>query len=894
MNGLMKKSAAVLLTAMLALGSTPAYVGVSAPSFAISASADSITDVSIGTWADLAYEVNRLSVGDVLNVNVTADLVAPANADTIVVPENALVKINLNNHKLNRNLSAAVNDGYVIKVSSFGELEIKNGTVTGGNNAYAEEGVEGEGVRQISGNGGGIVCESFGCLYLDNVIVSGNKAYNGAGVWIDTRNNKTEIMYGGSKVIDIKGSTIENNDAVNNGGGVYFTRSNGVKNSDYYFIENSTIRNNKAVNGGGVFAQTGPWVNVNSSTITRNEATENGGGYYSDNSFAVSLAESTISYNSAVNGGGMYLKNNADVRIVSESSVIDNSAAKGGGLYLDKASAKVGDRNFESYVESADGYGQILRNSATQAGGGVYVDENSTLSLQYGNVKQNTVSEGAFGAGIYNVGKVEIQNLGATVSDQTKKYKTVKVVDNTVPAQQDGKTFNIANNLFVTGSGKIDNSGLAMPATGYPVVIGVSTDDVGVYECLTNTHVVNTLLNDDAGYYFYEKSIIYDPIPLEFTFHDENESGNGMGITCAVYEFEGDLTTITAAKTNIGGTYYYAAKNGDDIVWQAGTSVGQDDPTSCIGNSAGISGDIGFKFTWNLSTGDAARLDELKTKFTWTVNGTTKTAQSDVVRSGSDYASVVSINPAEISSTITANLVDSSDTVIATADSSFSEYLRKLRGNPESSESLKNLTVAVLDYGTSLQKIFGINEDMYANTEVNDSIRPYGSFNNNFTTADYNTFTTGDFERNITNLNSFTATGMRYIGTSLLFLNKTTVRHYFEVEDGVTPPTMTLTLGTGSNSRTFTAGAKTASHDKWVYYDIPNVSIEDWGTECKIAMGTGSIYYYCPLDYSIGVFRNALQTDPSKKQDIEEDYIGLGKAMHYCYKYAAEYAGSNA
>ena len=127
--------------------------------------------------------------------------------DTIYIPADARVTLNLNGYTINRGLTKDINDGEVIFINDDADVIINNGTITGGNS---------------NSEGGGLYIEGGANVTLNNVHIVGNYVYNddGAGIY----------MYGGS-TLTMNGGSIANNMMtcmnVNlvYGGGIYIEES---------------------------------------------------------------------------------------------------------------------------------------------------------------------------------------------------------------------------------------------------------------------------------------------------------------------------------------------------------------------------------------------------------------------------------------------------------------------------------------------------------------------------------------------------------------------------------------------------------------------------------------------------------------------------------------------
>ena len=146
-------------------------------------------------WAAL-----KATLAKGVTVNLTRDYVAPAAGDGYLeVPNAKTVTLDLKGHTINRNLTEATADGYVIKVIAGGTLTISDsgtgGTITGGNNS-----------SDADGQRGGGIC-NLGTVNFQGGIISGNLSVNGGGIY----NENT---------LNISGGTIASNTATT-GGGIY-------------------------------------------------------------------------------------------------------------------------------------------------------------------------------------------------------------------------------------------------------------------------------------------------------------------------------------------------------------------------------------------------------------------------------------------------------------------------------------------------------------------------------------------------------------------------------------------------------------------------------------------------------------------------------------------------
>jgi hypothetical protein len=196
-----------------------------------------------------------------------------------------------------------------------------------------------------SGDGGAILINDSGSLFIHNSFITGNNGNNGGG--ISSFNNS-----GASAHVEIQNSSITNNTASSNGGGISsYSYSSSSYSSTSIQITNSTISGNTANGafggGGGIYSfslsqasmilSSSSSVQVSNSTIIGNNANSgNGGGVYSLSS--PSISASTIEITSSIiwtaSTGGANFYNNA-ASITSNGYNIFSDAPNGYNSSLD-------------------------------------------------------------------------------------------------------------------------------------------------------------------------------------------------------------------------------------------------------------------------------------------------------------------------------------------------------------------------------------------------------------------------------------------------------------------------------------------------------------------------------------------------------------------------------
>ena len=89
--------------------------------------------------------------------------------DTIYIPEEARVTLNLNGHTIDRGLTEDEDDGEIIFINDDADVIINNGTITGG---YSNS------------EGGCLYIEGGANVTLNDVHIIGNKVHNDAGAGV--------------------------------------------------------------------------------------------------------------------------------------------------------------------------------------------------------------------------------------------------------------------------------------------------------------------------------------------------------------------------------------------------------------------------------------------------------------------------------------------------------------------------------------------------------------------------------------------------------------------------------------------------------------------------------------------------------------------------------------
>jgi CSLREA domain-containing protein len=247
--------------------------------------------------------------------------------------------------------------------------------------------------------GGGIYMEGAGHLRLSDVILEGNTALNGGGLYANLS------AQGGSVELDhviVRDNTVTEG-GVGAGGGVM---AQFLSNSSTMDVHDSLVYANTADGTGGGFFTAGPdlshW-SIERSEINSNTAASGAG---IGNFLPLSLADSRLRDNhAAIDGGGIEA---FSPLAITRTTLVANSAGRFGGGIFDLATG-----SSALYNDFADIEQSTLSGNYAQYGGGIYHDGfanyNSRLTLTDSTLSGNTVSLDGGGLNLYN-GQAQLFN----------------------------------------------------------------------------------------------------------------------------------------------------------------------------------------------------------------------------------------------------------------------------------------------------------------------------------------------------------------------------------------------------------------------------------------------------------------------------------------------------
>jgi CSLREA domain-containing protein len=243
----------------------------------------------------------------------------------------------------------------VMYFNDYGDLTLRNLTITGGQTT----------ANNLEGDGAGIRFLSAGKLTIEESEISGNTILadfsNGGGIY----------SYGN---VETTGSVVGDNRATMSGGGLYANGTVTSHNSIFHgnsagshgggiwagqdvSLDKSFVSANTADGHGGGIIQSSGTMTIWESEVFRNTAAGDGGGIHVAGDLQV--VSSVLSGNYAMeDGGAAYVPDNGDLTVIN-STVSGNTAdARGGGLFFD---------NGEATILSST----IANNQASGAGGGI-------------------------------------------------------------------------------------------------------------------------------------------------------------------------------------------------------------------------------------------------------------------------------------------------------------------------------------------------------------------------------------------------------------------------------------------------------------------------------------------------------------------------------------------
>jgi|GEM_PF-3544995 len=158
---------------------------------------------------------------------------------------------------------------------------------------------------------------------LTKTIVDGNK--KGSVFYIGKSNQKADVTLSGMTIQGGSGTKLSIF-----GGGEPKLCGGGILNNGQLTVNGCYISHNTADYGGGICNTYSNKATIKGSSILENKASTNGGGIYSDGT--VILTGSTVSKNAAAYGGGIVNDATISVLSIASSTISENTASSIGGI----------------------------------------------------------------------------------------------------------------------------------------------------------------------------------------------------------------------------------------------------------------------------------------------------------------------------------------------------------------------------------------------------------------------------------------------------------------------------------------------------------------------------------------------------------------------------------
>ena len=263
-------------------------------------------------------------------------------------------------------------------------------------------------------------------------------------------------------------------------------------------------------------------------------------------------------------------------------------------------------------------------------------------------------------------------------------------------------------------------------------------------------------------------------------------------------------------------------------------------PPGFNSHSLTLAGDIGINYYMFLT--DAEIESGAVVDFSWTVEGVEKTASFTLTaadKTDNGYKASVSVPVAEMTYDVTATLTVSGEQ-LATDTYSVKQYADTIlshvyktksiaAGCPEAEyDLLATLIKTMLDYGAKAQVNFSRNTGSLANAGVDYTMAAV--------TADMIPSTAGDMTDGLDNY------GLEYAGSTIVYLSKTSMRHYYTVTDRVKFDAVKDNVTFGGEKVDY------KTKDGKIYFELTDIAAADLDTPYTLTIGTND-YPYSALDY---------------------------------------------
>jgi predicted outer membrane repeat protein len=411
--------------------------------------------------------------------------------------------------------------------------------------------------------------------------VSFNAGINGGGFYIG----------GGSAVTLTNASLVYSNTATAGGGAIVYGRLNALD-------TNSDLSTNAATTDGGNLYVVGGTVYLSNADVVAGTADDRGGGIFASAGAVITLTnsvfvgESAPCCQSATDGGGIYADASRVYLLGPATSVLRNTAANnGGGVYLTHGSYLFSDG---SNIGNA---GVAGNDNTAVLGGGLYV-VSSTVEFS-GRIINNTATNS--GGGLYAVTSV------ITLTNATVGGTGVNDPNVIGATGLNGAGMYLLNNTQATLSNTVVTSNtLTNPATGYGAGVYIRA---GSALTATNSRIERHLAPSafdgrGAGLYLYDATVTLNNTQVLSNTANNLGGAARMFGTSTLNVLAGSVFRNNHALGGVGGAI--AATNAADLNLSGATLQGN--TASTDGGAIYLdTGAVDFTGAWALVDNDAGR-----------------------------------------------------------------------------------------------------------------------------------------------------------------------------------------------------------------------------------------------------------------------------------------------
>ncbi len=397
-----------------------------------------------------------------------------------------------------------------------------------------------------------------------------NTAYDGGGIYASH-----------SHIYSLGGNaTILQNQATNNGGGVYLFDHSVMKAASGTNIgyDVQAGNGNQAILGAGLYVETSQLDFV--GRIINNDASNSGGGLYATAS-VITLTNATVGGTgtnqpnslgaSGLNGGGLYLFNNTHATlsntVITSNTLSNSNTGYGGGAYVRQGSVLTATH---SRIER-----HALPSAFDGRGAGLYIYD-ATVTLSNTQVQSNTTPNLGAGVRMFGTSRLDVRGGSAFVNNRAAGGVGGAIAaTNAADINVSDATFQ--NNSASTHGGAIYLDGGTLDATGWwdfrfnsaagnggaVAVVGTADADFSASGDRSSYLAVNAASGDGGALYVTNA----DNVQLHATdgqtlnLNTNNVGGNGGAVYAnggAFFDVYGQLHSTSNIAGGNGGAFYLA------------------------------------------------------------------------------------------------------------------------------------------------------------------------------------------------------------------------------------------------------------------------------------------------------------------------------------------------